>query len=873
MDVTDAQLFSAPVLEMGSLRIRTNNARPRVTGGARWIDPTTDQQIVGDYGFIIHNNSNLRLVTIDNTVRLAGARPVVIISQNPALEAIQGGGLIPSLEALWINGNGDAAASPLVLSGFRTLGYVANLSIQRNPNLISIAQGAGTADRSGLVGLVAVGQAAVCDNGTDFTNQEYVIRADGLIPELPPRTTDNYLVENRDSVGLHQTRYGTITCWPASDDAGAQTVSFPRGGVNEMPTGDELECRKARFWSYNVEDHAPDGLAANTTAVNTLISDARDGRFPATAAFGNENLRAAPVACVALVCMSETVAVTLSDDGERWLFDGEAGSSRSFLLGIGRYVLTGVPEDHPMRVLRSASGIAISGPPGAESVDVYFGAPHFWGTVYIDITGDFGMASLQVVDGNHRLGDAAYMGAQDIFTFTSECAGADIPAVCLPASVAVTTGGGAWLFGGEPIPTSGFLLGPGRYTLTDVPEAHPMARAEGGSGGFEFAGGTTTDNTHYYGTVLIDVTEDFGTESLVHMDHPGGSSYMGAENIFTFDVTCDNAPPVPPPVAIPGCDSTLTITDAATALSAKNMAGWETECRDIVFSGVGVTDAVIAMFDDLAYAKSITLTGTSVTSLAGRFGSLVGAQQNGDCDISIRNNALLTETGTYTVANWENLYSEAAFASLARPGAITITENATLERLLLPTITLALPACDITITDNGVLIDIVGLAGATELGALVIRDNNLTSTTPAATPDNQFPIAPTLTIEGLADVAKVASLLIQGNRNMQSIARIGTVMTLNDTPHGLASLRTVCGDLTINGNTSLDAYILLQGWNPDGDGNGAQTGTSRLCVAGAVSMQALPQPQLAQRVEQVFDGEVVYAALPPAADQTDCGCA
>jgi hypothetical protein len=144
------------------------------------------------------------------------------------------------------------------------------------------------------------------------------------------------------------------------------------------------------------------------------------------------------------------------------------------------------------------------------------------------------------------------------------------PDYCLSSTNATTitldSGGLTYVFGGN---YGIYGTGTGVYTLTNVPEQHPIAihnfgKTDAITYDGQFSGGTKTgldgnEYEYFYGDVTITITGDYGTISYECYNH----GYMGGENNLAFNtaVCVSVQPPAIPPQADPSLQYTLTYSE------------------------------------------------------------------------------------------------------------------------------------------------------------------------------------------------------------------------------------------------------------------------------------------------------------------------
>ena len=118
------------------------------------------------------------------------------------------------------------------------------------------------------------------------------------------------------------------------------------------------------------------------------------------------------------VCLTQTTEMNAVDGGKILLNGLDVyNASRTYGMYETVYTITGVPQEHPIRVVTDSSDFITAYSSVAITQD---GSTYYYGDVTVTVTGDFGTASIEC--GNH-----GYMGMENALVYDLRCTGYNAP--------------------------------------------------------------------------------------------------------------------------------------------------------------------------------------------------------------------------------------------------------------------------------------------------------------------------------------------------------------------------------------------------------------------------------------------------------------
>tara|TARA_Y100000022_G_scaffold29566_1_gene22978 strand:- start:2636 stop:9103 length:6468 start_codon:yes stop_codon:yes gene_type:complete len=209
-------------------------------------------------------------------------------------------------------------------------------------------------------------------------------------------------------------------------------------------------------------------------------------------------------------------------------------SNTKYSLDVGTYQITGIPTSHPLAIVDISDSNFLTYTGLTANKTIKDGEDYYTGNITIQVTGDFGKASIKCA---HH----GYMGGQNLLQFVVVT---EIHTLNVTSAIDViqdANGANKYVLNGNTTYSSNikYSLSLGTYQFTGIPSGHPLAIVDISDSSLLTYSGLETNKTikdgvdYYSGNITIQVTGDFGTASIKCANH----GYMGGQNLLQYVVT------------------------------------------------------------------------------------------------------------------------------------------------------------------------------------------------------------------------------------------------------------------------------------------------------------------------------------------------
>jgi len=372
-----------------------------------------------------------------------------------------------------------------------------------------------------------------------------------------------------------------------------------------------------------------DGTVSVVTSGDTITETSEEGEYrityTATDNAGNVNTATRIVIIVSTrylySCFSmSTNASVVNNNGNKYVFNGDTSytADKKYGLAVGTYTIKNIPAEHPMALLNQGklhlitytgddakkSSKSVTSTTADGTYDFYHG------DITVTVLGNF--LTLSIYCYYH-----GYMGGEKLLVYKEACE------IGLPESLnikytlglykssnasVVNNNGNKYLFNGHTTYSSKYQygLGTGTYTITNIPEQHPMAILNAGKTlQISYSGdstkksskevtSTTADGTYdfYYGDITLTVNSNFDKVSVYCYNH----GYMGGENLLVYSSDCKIQMPLIDSSSLSVVETTITASDIGMKIYGTG--------KDLDEYGLSILDSEINNKLDVKYNKN-----------------------------------------------------------------------------------------------------------------------------------------------------------------------------------------------------------------------------------------------------------------------------